>query len=114
VELYEREEVMWRQRSRVQWLAEGDKNTRSFHLRASQRRKKNRICRLKWPDGEFTDSDHEMAALTRELYADLYRSEGVSWMEEVVSIIFNVPCLFYTNCFVFCLHFMAFLYIFWN
>jgi hypothetical protein len=27
---------------------------------------------------------------------------------------FDAPCLFYTNCFVFCLHFMAFLCIFWN
>jgi hypothetical protein len=31
-----------------------------------------------------------------------------------VSIIFDAPCLFYTNCFVFCLHFLAFLCIFWN
>jgi hypothetical protein len=31
-----------------------------------------------------------------------------------VSIIFDAPCLFYTNYFMFCLHIMAFLCIFWN
>jgi hypothetical protein len=46
VELLDQEEIMWRQRSRVQWLAAGDKNTRFFHFRASQRRKKNRIAEL--------------------------------------------------------------------
>ncbi|KAK1644917.1 hypothetical protein QYE76_062722 [Lolium multiflorum] len=80
--LYQREETMWRQRSRV--LAEGDKNTRFFHLRASQRKKKNRVARLKKPDGSFTEDDGEMAQLTGEFYADLYRSEGVSNMEEVI------------------------------
>jgi hypothetical protein len=43
VELNHREEIMWRQRSRVQWFAAGDKNTRFFHMRASKRKKKNRI-----------------------------------------------------------------------
>jgi hypothetical protein len=31
VELHHREEVMWRQRSRIQWLVEGNRNTRFLH-----------------------------------------------------------------------------------
>jgi hypothetical protein len=41
--------------------------------------------------------------------------KGISiWYVANVSIIFDAPCLFYTNCFMFCLHFVAFLCIFWN
>jgi hypothetical protein len=87
VELFHREEVMWRQRSRVQWLAEGDRNTRFFHLRASKRKKKNRICRLKRPDGNYAEADQEMADMTTAFYENLYTSEGVENMNEVINVI---------------------------
>ncbi len=39
-DLLGKEEIMWRQRSRVQWLHEG-RNTKFFHVRANQRKRRN-------------------------------------------------------------------------
>jgi hypothetical protein len=39
---------------------------------------------------------------------------GDAWYISNVSIIFDAPCLFYTICFMFRLHFVAFLCDFWN
>ncbi|XP_071676896.1 uncharacterized protein [Lolium perenne] len=86
-EVLQREEIMWRQRSRIQWLAEGDKNTRFFHLRASQRKKKNRIAALARADGTPTSNEKEMGALANGFYKQLYTSEGVSSMEEVLNYV---------------------------
>ncbi|KAF5464768.1 hypothetical protein F2P56_014820, partial [Juglans regia] len=51
----EREEVMWRQRSKALWLKEGDKNSRYFHMKASQRRRKNKIVRLQDEQGNWQE-----------------------------------------------------------
>ena len=41
-----KEEIYWKQRSRLVWLKEGDKNTRFFHLSTMKHRAKTRIYKL--------------------------------------------------------------------
>jgi hypothetical protein len=40
------EEILWKQKSRIQWLKEGDRNTKFFHRSVMQRRHSNRITHL--------------------------------------------------------------------
>jgi macrodomain Ter protein organizer (MatP/YcbG family) len=52
--LEEQKETYWKQRSHVNWLREGDRNTSFFHACATQR-KKNRIKRLQAEDGQWIE-----------------------------------------------------------
>jgi hypothetical protein len=54
VKLYHMEEIMWRQRSRIDWLSKGDRNSKFFHQRASMRQRKNLIKTLTRTDGHLT------------------------------------------------------------
>ncbi|XP_020173489.1 uncharacterized protein [Aegilops tauschii subsp. strangulata] len=86
-ELYHREEILWRQRARLEWLMHGDKNTYFFHPRASRRRRKNQIKALQKPDGQVTDNVSKMENMTNNFYRDLYTSEGVQGMELVLDTV---------------------------
>jgi hypothetical protein len=80
---------MWWQRSHVQWLTAGDRNIRFFHLRASQRRKKNRISKLKREDDSIATYEIELGDMATKFYRELYKSEGVQGMDEVLASVPN-------------------------
>ncbi|XP_077252684.1 uncharacterized protein LOC143892103 [Tasmannia lanceolata] len=70
------EEISWRQKSRVHWLKEGDKNTAYFHAMASARRRRNRISSLNI-NGNVVDDKEGITSAILQFYGSLYSSENV-------------------------------------
>ncbi|KAK8370228.1 hypothetical protein V6Z12_A01G163600 [Gossypium hirsutum] len=75
-ELYARGEIYWAQRSRYQWLRDGDRNTRYFHARAMGRLKKNTIEKLKNKDGTWVTNSKDINNVAKNYFWRLFRSNG--------------------------------------
>jgi hypothetical protein len=86
-EVLAREEEMEKQRSRVDWLNSGDRNTGFFHAKARQRTRINKITALKRQDGSVCTNQWELESLAAEFYHHLFSAQEQSRPEEVVSFV---------------------------
>jgi hypothetical protein len=104
-ELFEREEIMARQRSRVEWLKEGDRNTAFFHSKATARRKTNKIESLIREDGSVCTEESEIKGMVHSWCEKLFTSEPTSSTDVILEAMptkvdtqMNVDlCKAYTN-----------------
>jgi hypothetical protein len=71
-ELLYKEELLWLQRSRINWLKEGDRNTRFFHQKAVWRARRNKIKKLKDLDGAWKDSPSDMERMANSYFQELF------------------------------------------
>ncbi|XP_040957843.1 uncharacterized protein [Gossypium hirsutum] len=80
----DKDERYWEQRARINWLKYGDRNTAFFHKQASQRRKYNRIQRLKFDDGRETEDCREMEAIASSYFLKLFSTGGRNCYEKIL------------------------------
>jgi hypothetical protein len=86
-ELFECEEIMAKQRSRVEWIREGDRNTAFFHAKASARKRTNKISSLQRVDGSKCESQGEIKGMVHQFYEHLFSSEPCDSIDAVLDAI---------------------------
>ena len=88
--LLHHEEVFWRQWSRSLCLKIGDKNTRFFHQKASQRHTKNNIKGLKDREGIWQSDMSRISNIAKEYYTELFATSHPRSMERVLEAVDKV------------------------
>lgn len=71
--LEEQVDLYWKQRAHVKWLEKGDRNTAYFLKVCSERRRNNRIGRLKKEDGSWVEGEVEKVGFISNYFKQLFR-----------------------------------------
>jgi len=83
IKLLAREEAMMRQRSRAQWLSEGDRNT-AFHARCKEMTRQNRIDFLRKEDGTICRTQKDIEKVAIDFYIKLFTAQEEINTDEVI------------------------------
>jgi len=72
----EQKDIFWRQHAHADWLEKGDRNTSFFHKWCSERKRRNRIGRLKKEDGGWVEEELEKQDFIANHFMQLFNSKG--------------------------------------
>lgn len=87
---WDEEEKYWEQRARVNWLKSGDQNTRFFHATTVQRRKRNKILKMKDADGAWLENEDDIAGAFMDFYRGLFAPSAVSNCDALLEFVDSV------------------------
>ena len=85
------EEIYWKQRSRADWLKEGDKNTKFFHSKASSRKRKKKIRGIETERGNWTKDEREVEKEFCDCFAGLFKSSNPTHEQLEATLASSVP-----------------------
>ena len=83
--LLDKEAKMWSLRARVNQLKDEDKNTRFFHSKASQRRRRNYIKRLFDLLGQWTTQPNQVVNTAINIYHQLFTTSNPKILKAVLA-----------------------------
>lgn len=84
---YKEEELFWQQRSRIQWLKSGDRNTGFFHAATRQRRLINTLSVLEDENDNEVYEEDQICAVIASYFNNIFTSNGNSDFSKLTSIL---------------------------
>ncbi|KAK3211637.1 hypothetical protein Dsin_016343 [Dipteronia sinensis] len=72
--IMETNERYWKQRAKVDWLRNRDRNTRFFHSKASARKSRNKLKGLFDDSGIWRDSNHDLKRIVGQYFSEIFYS----------------------------------------
>eukprot|EP00253_Pinus_taeda_P024473 PITA_24473 len=85
------EETLWRQKSRIQWLKEGELNTKFFHRSALDHGSSNRILELKNTAGEILKSHNDISTLLSDHFKSIAQEPPINREEAIKELTAAIP-----------------------
>lgn len=77
-QLLEQEEDFWKHKSRLDWMAQGDKNTKFFHTTTIIRTKRNRIDYVQNSQGEMISDPQFVKQSLTNFFTDILQTKATS------------------------------------
>lgn len=69
-------DTYWRQKAHVKWMEFGDRNTAFFHAACSERKRSNRIGKLRKENGGWEEEEAEKRRFISNYFENFFRSSG--------------------------------------
>lgn len=71
-----REEMYLHQRSKLNWISYGDKNSAFFHATVTQRRQRNQLSKIKDSESFWISEESDINSHLFEYFSTLFKSSG--------------------------------------
>jgi hypothetical protein len=89
--VYKKEDAFWRQKSRIQRLKEGDRNTTFFHGACQSHRPRNRIHRIISADNKVIERQENLCKEVEIYLKNLLSDLGQRFPQSTESSLANIP-----------------------
>jgi hypothetical protein len=85
--LHQKEEQWWAQRAKTKWLQQGDKNSKYFHFKATQRQRKNKINFINNSQGVSLTQNKDIQDVFLNYFIDMFTSTNPSNMQDSLQVV---------------------------
>jgi hypothetical protein len=87
--LLHQEEQWWAQIAKINWLQQGDKNSKKFHFKATQRQRKNKINYIIDAQGTNKTQNNDIQDVFQNYFSELFSSSNPTNMQETLQVVAN-------------------------